>query len=140
MSTILPPVRECLPEVRGGVTRRFQIPHTHKDGTKDTLKLYIIANTDEQGSLREVFIKADKMGGLASGALDAVAMTISIGLQYGIPLEVFTTKLRHIHCSPFGFTGDAEFHNCSSPFDLIAQFLDKRFGKGKDEPQEGITR
>lgn len=140
MTTIPPPTRECLTEIREGITRRFSIPTVREDGTKETLKLYIIANTDQEGRLREVFIKADKMGGLPSGALDAVAMTISIGLQYGIPLDVFTTKLRHIHCSPFGFTGDPEFPNCSSPFDLLAQFLDRRFGKGKDDPAEGIVK
>jgi ribonucleoside-diphosphate reductase alpha chain len=122
------PVRTPLPDFRKGITRKFEIPYVHKDGSKDKLKLYITANTDDDGKLREVFIKADKMGGLASGALDAIATMISIALQYGIPLEVLTSKLRNNRYGPSGFLGDPEFKSCSSPFDLIAQFLDSRFG------------
>ena len=137
MSESIPsPTRSPMPEVRDGITRKFMIPYTHKDGTKDKLKLYITANTDEHGQLKEVFIKADKMGGLASGALDAVATMLSIALQYGIPLEVLTSKLRRNLFGPSGFTGDKEFPSCSSPFDLIAQFLDKKFGK---DPTIGIV-
>ena len=122
------PTRTPLEPIRYGTTRKFQIPYVHKDGKKDTLKLYITANTDEHGVLKEIFIKADKMGGLASGALDAVATMMSIGLQYGIPLDVLTSKLRNNKFGPSGFLGDPEFKSCTSPFDLIAQWLDKRFG------------
>lgn len=123
------PTRSTLKAVREGITRRFKIPYIREDGTSDVLKFYITANTDEAGQLREFFIKGDKMGGLTSGALDAVATMMSIGLQYGVPLAVLTSKLRHNQFGPGGFTGDPEFPSCTSPFDLIAQFLDKRFGK-----------
>lgn len=123
------PERQRMPEIRTGITRKFSIPYVNKEGEKKSLKLYITGNVDENNELREVFIKADKMGGLSSGALDAVATMLSIGLQYGIPLEVMTGKLRNNRFGPSGFTGDKEFPSCSSPFDLIAQWLESRFGK-----------
>lgn len=133
-----PPTRECLPTIRGGLTRKFQVPHKLEDGTVTKFRFYITANTDDAGRLREIFIKADKQGGLASGALDSTAMMISIALQYGIPLKVITDKLRHSRFGPSGFTGDKEFPSCTSVFDLVAQFLDKRFGDA--EPEDGIVR
>ncbi len=134
------PARKPMSSLRKGITRKFQIPCTREDGTPDKFKIYITANTDETGRLCEVFLKGDKMGGLASGALDAVATMISIGLQYGIPLEVLTCKLRNTRYSPSGWTGDPEFPSCSSPMDLVAQYLDRRFGKDKNDPTSGIVK
>lgn len=123
------PTRKALNVERPGITRKFRIPYLREDGTSDTLKFYITANTDEEGVLREFFIRGDKMGGLTSGALDAVATMMSIALQYGVPLDVLTSKLRNNRFGPGGFTGDPGFPSCTSPFDLIAQFLQTRFGK-----------
>jgi hypothetical protein len=51
------------------------------------------------------------------------------GVQYhGIPLEVVTDKLRHTRYEPSGLTGDPEFQMCTSVLDLVAQWIDKRFG------------
>jgi ribonucleoside-diphosphate reductase alpha chain len=120
------PTRERLPEERNGVTKVFRI----QDGSK-TMKVYITPNTYPNGKIGEVFLKVDKQGHLASGALDAVATCMSVGLQYGIPLESFTSKLRAMRFDPAGFTGDTEFPTCSSVLDLVARFLEARFGGGK---------
>jgi ribonucleoside-diphosphate reductase alpha chain len=72
------------------------------------------------------------MGDLITGALDALAMSMSIGLQHGVPLELFTSKLRGLHgFGPHGFTGDAEYVSCTSLFDLVAQYLTKTFPNGR---------
>jgi len=120
--------RERMPEQRAGFTRRFRLKYTHKDGSVDEMRIYFTANVRDDGRLGEVFVKADRTGTLASGALDAAATMVSLLLQYGVPLEVVTSKLRHTRFGPGGFTGDAEFPSCSSPLDLLAQWLDRRWG------------
>ncbi len=83
------------------------------------------------GRVAELFIRGDKIGEMLGGVLDTVAMAISMGLQHGVPLETFINKLRHQRFEPSGKTGDSEFRECSSMFDLIAQWLEKRFPNGK---------
>lgn len=126
-------IRERLPGERPSYTRKFRLKYVHKDGTADQMKLYFTAGTYDDGRLAEVFVRADKTGSLASGTLDAAATMISLMLQYGIPLEVITSKLRHTRFGPGGFTGDVEFPSCSSPLDLLAQWLERRWGRQESE-------
>lgn len=117
-----------LPEDRQAITRRFSIPYTHEDGSPDTLKLYVTAGLYPDGSLGEIFIRADKVGSFMAGALDTVAMMFSIAIQHGVPVEMLTSKLRHSRFPPSGFMAkDPEFKSCSSPFDLVAQWIGTRF-------------
>lgn len=141
-------VREPLPDTRKAVTRRFQLPHRRdvikqvvgvcpncgKQHTQFTIesvveimKIYFVVGLYDDGRPGEIFIKADRSGSLASGALDAVAMTISIALQYGIPLGVLIDKLRGSQFPPEGFTQDGEFPRASSVLDLLARWLLKMF-------------
>jgi ribonucleoside-diphosphate reductase alpha chain len=130
-----PPVRESLPVERPSLTKRFNLVYfvddemTH-ERVKQELTFYVQPGMYSDGRIGEVFIRGAKQGGLISGALDAIAMMISIGLQHGIPLQVLTSKLRHHQFGPGGLTGDPEFRTCSSMFDLIAQYLDSRFPGG----------
>lgn len=124
----LAPVRERLPDDRTSSTRRFRLRYTHKDGTPDTMRLYFTAGLYPDGRVGEVFVKADKTGTLASGSMDCVAVMMSMMLQYGVPLEEVCKKLRHTRFGPGGWTGDAEFPSCSSPLDLLAQWLMKKWG------------
>ncbi len=120
-----------MPEIRHGLTRKFKIPYLDEaTRAPRTLKFYLTPNVREDGMLGEIFIKGDQVGGFLSGALDTLAMAISVGLRHGVPLGVFTEKLRHHRFGPSGFTGDPEFPSCTSMFDLIAQYLDARFPKG----------
>jgi hypothetical protein len=124
--------RETMPGIRASITRKFTIRYIDEDGvTPRELKFYLIAGTYDDKRLGEVFIRGDRLGGFISGALDAVAMTISIGLQYGVPMIAITSKLRHNRFGPSGFTGDKDFPSCTSVFDLIAQFLEHQFPDGK---------
>lgn len=119
--------RRRMPENRPGITRTFRLRYKHKDGTDDIMQVYLTASTYEDGSLGELFIRCDRMGTMARGALDALGTMISLMLQYGIPLEAVTSKLRHMRFEPAGLTGDQEFRMCTSVLDLIAQWLEKRF-------------
>jgi ribonucleoside-diphosphate reductase alpha chain len=128
------PHRTRLPVERQSITRTFRIRYKHKDGTDDIMHIYITAGAFSDGRPGEVFIKADRMGTMARGALDATATMISLLLQYGVPLEVVTGKLRNTRYEPAGFTGDDEFKTCTSVLDLVAQWLDKRFGETAGAP------
>lgn len=125
--------RKRLPPERRSINRKFKIQYVNDQGKPDVLKLYVIAGVYDDGSLGEIFIRADRVGTFLSGALDGVAMMISVGLQHGVPLETITKLLRNQRFEPCGFTGDPEFHSCTSPFDLVAQWLDKMFGAKKEE-------
>jgi ribonucleoside-diphosphate reductase alpha chain len=126
------PERKRLPAERRSVTRTLRLPYSHKDGSPDIMRFFITVGLYDDGSPGEVFIKADKTGSVASGALDAVGILMSLCLQHGIPLETITSKLRHMRFMPSGFTKDPELPSCSSPLDFVAQFLDLRFGKKEE--------
>jgi len=119
--------RVRLPNERYALTRDFKLPYTHKDGSIDTMKFFFTAGLYEDGRLGEVFAKADKQGTLVGGLMDNVCINMSIGLQFGIPLDVFLQKMKGTRFPPSGFTKDAQFHSCSSPLDLLAQWLEKLF-------------
>ncbi len=121
-------MRQRLSDVRPGLTRKFRIKYVDDLNTPRVLKFYVQTGLFPDGKLGEIFIRGDKMGDFNSGALDALATIMSIALQHGVPLRDMTTKLRNHRFGPAGFTGDAEFHSCTSMFDLIAQWLDRKFG------------
>lgn len=124
--------RERLPAERSGATHVFRLAYSHKNGDSDVMQFYITTNTYPDGRLGEVFMKADRPGSLASGTLDTACTFLSMMLQYGVPLEVCLEKIRHTRFPPNGFTKDPEFPSCSSPLDLLAQYLEKRYGKPKE--------
>lgn len=109
------------------------------------MRLYFTVSTYADGRPGELFLKADRTGTLASGVLDAVATTVSMLLQYGVPLDEITSKLRHTRYEPAGFTGDAEFPRCTSPLDLLAQWLERKFqhlceGGGESQARPEVSR
>jgi len=127
--------RERLPVERPSITRSFSVPYIDEEKMPQRFGFYVIAGLYDDNRLAEIFIysnrKNDQLSGLLAGSLDTVATMISIGLQYGVPLATFTAKLRHNSFGPAGFTGDRQFHSCTSIFDLVAQWLDTTFPNGK---------
>lgn len=123
------PVREKLSEERPGFVRRFHLIYFEDDVKKD-LTFYLQPGMYDDGRLGEVFITGERQGDFMRGALDALAVMISISLQHGVPLKTITAKLRGNTFGPSGLTGDPEFRRCTSVFDLIAQYLDATFPDG----------
>ena len=94
-------------------------------------KMLVRPATYESGVLGEFFVTMDKTGDTTRGLLDAVATAVSIGLQYGIPLEVFSSKFEHTKFEPSGQVrpGEGEEpHFASSPLDAMFRYLRERFG------------
>jgi ribonucleoside-diphosphate reductase alpha chain len=126
--------RKRLPDTRQSVTRKLVIRHavdpdaagTGPAATSD-LDIYVTVGLYEDGAPGEVFIKAGKMGGTVSGLLDALSVSISLGLQSGVPLQSYTAKLRGMRFEPSGATPDPDIRIAGSIVDLIARWLDARF-------------
>lgn len=127
--------RERLSSERPSITRRFSVPYTDDNKVVHQFDFYAIVGLYDDGRVAEIFIytdrKNDRFSGLLAGMIDTVSTAISIGLQYGVPLETFIAKLRGHRFGPSGFTGDKQFHNCTSVFDLVAQWLAYTFPEGR---------
>ena len=110
--------REKMPAERASVTHKFSVGG-HEG--------YITVGLYEDGRPGEVFIKMSKEGSTLSGVMDGLALTVSIGLQYGVPLKIFVDKLLNTRFEPSGITANANIRFVSSVLDYIARWLGGRF-------------
>src|SRR5467141_2025702 len=110
--------REKMPAERASVTHKFSVGG-HEG--------YITVGLYEDNRPGEVFIKMSKEGSTLSGVMDGLALTISIGLQYGVPLKVFVDKLLNTRFEPSGITANPNIRFVSSVLDYIARWLGGRF-------------
>lgn len=115
--------RKHLPDTRNSITKKLVIKHPDREDTD----VYITVGLYDDGRPGELFVKAGKMGGTISGLLDAVGISISLGLQHGIPLQAFTTKFTNMAFEPDGRTDDPEIKRVRSILDGVARWLDRKF-------------
>src|SRR5712671_4835944 len=88
---------------------------------------YIIAGMYEEGTPGEIFIKMAKEGSTLSGFMDGLALSISIGLQYGVPLKALVDTLTNTRFEPSGFTENPSIRHSSSVLDYLARWLGAKF-------------
>jgi len=110
--------REKLPVERASVTHKFSVGG-HEG--------YITVGTYPDGRPGEIFIKMSKEGSTLSGVMDGLALTLSLGLQYGVPLKVFVDKLVNTRFEPMGITANPNIRFVSSILDYVARWLGGRF-------------
>jgi len=110
--------RRKLPDERKSITHKFSIGG-HEG--------YIIVGMYEEGTPGEIFIKIAKEGSTLSGFMDGLALSISIGLQYGVPLKALVDKLTNTRFEPSGFTENPVIRYSSSVLDYIARWLGGKF-------------
>jgi hypothetical protein len=110
--------RRKLPDERKSITHKFSVGG-HEG--------YIIVGMYEEGAPGEIFIKMAKEGSTLSGFMDGVAVSISIGLQYGVPLKILIDKLTNTRFEPSGFTENPSIRYASSILDYIARWLGGKF-------------
>jgi ribonucleoside-diphosphate reductase alpha chain len=108
------PVRKRLPKSRTGQTVSFSIAGAEG---------YMTANAYEDGTLGEVFIKMSKQGSTLAGVMDAFSVSISIALQYGVPLETYVSKFTNMRFDPAGMTDDADIRIAQSVMDYLFRRL-----------------
>src|SRR5712691_5692351 len=110
--------RRKLPDERKSITHKFSVGG-HEG--------YIIVGMYEEGAPGEIFIKMAKEGSTLSGFMDGLALSISIGLQYGVPLKALVDKLTNTRFEPSGFTENPSIRYSSSVLDYVARWLGGKF-------------
>jgi len=110
--------RRKLPDERKSITHKFSVGG-HEG--------YIIVGMYAEGAPGEIFIKMAKEGSTLSGFMDGMALSISIGLQYGVPLKALVDKLTNTRFEPSGFTENESIRYASSVLDYIARWLGGKF-------------
>ena len=114
VATVAVPTRKRLPKSRTGQTISFSIAGAEG---------YMTANAYEDGTLGEVFIKMSKQGSTLAGVMDAFSVSISIALQYGVPLETYVAMFTNMRFDPAGMTDDADIRIAQSIMDYLFRRL-----------------
>ena len=123
------PHRHRLPGERAAVTHRFDI--SGHEG-------YITVGLYPDGQPGEIFLKMAKEGSTVSGLMDSFATTVSVALQYGVPLRDLVNKFAHVRFEPSGFTGNQEIPIAKSIVDYIFRWLGSRFLSPDDKASLGL--
>jgi ribonucleoside-diphosphate reductase alpha chain len=108
------PVRRRLPKKRPSQTVSFTV-----GGAEG----YLTAGSYPDDGLGEIFVKLGKQGSTLAGVMDAFSMSISVGLQYGIPLEFYVQKFSNLRFEPAGMTDDPDVRIATSVLDYLFRRL-----------------
>ena len=123
--------RRRMPTTRQSITHKFTVGDTEG---------YVHVGLHEDGTPGEVFLDISKQGSTVSGLADMMALCMSLGLQYGAPLEDFITKMRQSRYEPSGLTGNPEIPTATSITDYLSRWLEKQFLNGHklELPETGM--
>ncbi len=128
-----PPVpltqRRRLPEDRVEVGRKFRVGEYEG---------YIHVGLYEDGTPGDIFVDIAKEGTTLGGLMNAFMISVSLGLQYGVPLEVYVSKFAHMRFEPSGQTNDADIRVAKSIVDYIFRWMGKRFLTADQQEEIGI--
>jgi ribonucleoside-diphosphate reductase alpha chain len=122
--------RHRLPAERKAITHKFDI--AGHEG-------YITVGLYDDGQPGEIFLKMAKEGSTISGLMDTFATTVSVALQYGVPLHDLVHKFAHVRFEPSGFTSNPEIPIAKSIIDYIFRWLGSRFLPAEDRATLGLV-
>ncbi len=129
----IPPVpltqRRRLPEDRTEVGRKFQVGEYEG---------YIHVGLYEDGTPGDIFCDVAKVGTTLQGLMNSLMIAVSVGLQYGVPLEVYVSKYSHMRFEPAGLTNDADIRSAKSIVDYIFRWMGKKFLTTDQQEEAGI--
>jgi ribonucleoside-diphosphate reductase alpha chain len=106
--------KKRLPQSRPAITTSFQVGDAEG---------YITAGSYPDDGLGEIFMKVSKQGSTLSGIMDAFSIAVSVGLQYGVPLEDYASKFINMKFEPSGMTNDPDIRFASSIVDYVFRRL-----------------
>src|SRR5688572_61796 len=112
------PKRRRLPDERKSITHKFSV--AGHDG-------YLTVGMYEDGTPGEIFIVMAKAGSTLSGVMDSFATAVSLGLQHGVPLELYVSKFAHVRFEPHGFTKNSDIPIAKSIVDYLFRWLGIKF-------------
>jgi ribonucleoside-diphosphate reductase alpha chain len=108
------PIRRRLPKQRRSMTFKFRVADTEG---------YLTAGEFPEGSVGEIFLRVAKQGSTLAGIMDAFAVSISMGLQYGVPLSAYVKQFTNTRFEPSGMTDDPDFRIATSILDYVFRRL-----------------
>ncbi len=123
------PVRRHLPATRPSETHKFSI--AGHEG-------FLTYSMHEDGALGEIFIRMSKQGSTLAGLLDVAAISVSIALQYGVPLKNFVKRFSYSRFEPAGYTENPDVQVATSIADYIFRYLALRFLSESELDELGI--
>jgi ribonucleoside-diphosphate reductase alpha chain len=122
--------RRRLPNERQAITHKFDI--SGHEG-------YITVGLYDDGQPGEIFLKMAKEGSTISGLMDTFATTVSVALQYGVPLRDLVHKFAHVRFEPSGFTSNPEIPIAKSIVDYIFRWMGSRFLPADERANLGLV-
>jgi ribonucleoside-diphosphate reductase alpha chain len=129
----VPPIpltlRRRLPEDRTEVGRKFQV---------GDYEGYLHVGLYEDGTPGDIFCDVAKVGTTLQGLVNSLMISVSLGLQYGVPLEVYVSKFAHMRFEPAGLTNDADIRTAKSIVDYIFRWMGKKFLTVDQQEEIGI--
>ena len=99
---------------------------------------YMTSGAHDDGELGEIFLKLGKQGSTLAGVMDAFSIAVSIGLQYGVPLETYVSKFTNLRFEPSGMTDDPDVRMSQSIMDYIFRRLALDYLSFEDRSMLGI--
>ena len=121
--------RRRLPEDRTEVGRKFRV---------GDYEGYIHVGLYEDGTPGDIFVDIAKDGTTMAGLMNSLMIAVSMGLQYGVPPEVYVSKLSHMRFEPSGLTNDADVRSAKSIVDYIFRWFGKKFLTPEQQEEAGI--
>ena len=123
------PTREKLPRKRNSQTFSFRVADCHG---------YVTVGEYDDGRPGEIFLRVAKQGSTLAGVMDAFAISVSHGLQYGVPLKAFVEMFTNMRFEPAGMTDDPDLRIASSLVDYIFRRLAVDYLRYEDRAELGI--
>jgi len=123
-------IRKELPKTRTAKTFSFRVADSHG---------YITVGEYDDGTPGEVFVNFSKHGSTLRGIMDAFAISVSHGLQYGVPLKSYIKSFLNTSFAPSGITDDAAIRTTSSIVDYIARKLALNYLSFDDRLELGLA-
>jgi ribonucleoside-diphosphate reductase alpha chain len=123
------PRRRRLPEDRTEIGRKFRV---------GDYEGYIHVGLFEDGTPGDIFVDIAKEGTTLAGLMNSFMISVSLGLQYGVPLEVYVSKFSHMRFEPSGPTNDPDIRVAKSLVDYIFRWMGKKFLSTDQQEELGI--
>jgi ribonucleoside-diphosphate reductase alpha chain len=123
------PQRRTMPIERAEIGRKFQVGEYEG---------YIHVGLFPDGTPGDVFVDIAKEGTTLAGLMNALMISVSLGIQYGVPLDVYVSKFSHMRFEPAGLTNDPDIRVAKSLVDYIFRWLGKKFLDADTQASLGI--
>jgi ribonucleoside-diphosphate reductase alpha chain len=121
--------RRRLPDDRTEIGRKFKV---------GDYEGYIHVGLYDDGTPGDIFVDIAKEGTTLAGLMNSFMIAVSLGLQYGVPLEVYVSKFAHMRFEPSGITNDADIRVAKSIVDYVFRWMGKRFLDTDKQAELGI--